>query len=125
MFGSKTFWLQNILNTCLISVSQLTNIPHRDKKAMRICGPVQSFILHNLVVSVSDVGCGGGGAALGYYISKHKYLYLHFLSILARASPSQPILVTSRILDQGWTGLHEATLLPHKCYAFIFFSYVI
>ena len=92
---------------------------------MRICGPVQSFILHNLVVSVSDVGCGGGGAALGYYISKHKYLYLHFLSILARASPSQPILVTSRILDQGWTGLHEATLLPHKCYAFIFFSYVI
>ena len=47
----------------------------------------------------------GGVAALRYYISKHKYLYLHFLSILARASPSQPILVTSRILDQGWAGL--------------------
>ena len=58
--------------------------------------------ISSLVVAVSDVGCG---AALGYYISKHKYLYLHFLSILARASPSQPILVTSRILDQGWAGL--------------------
>ena len=60
--------------------------------------------ISSLVVAVSDVGCGGWSWC-GFRISKHKYLYLHILSILARASPSQPILVTSRILDQGWAGL--------------------